>query len=65
MSSKQIRYVDENRAAVLLGLDREQLRRLSEQSGAGKTARRDGSEQRIFTYADLYRLCRLAVAASA
>lgn len=65
MNAKQVRYVDEQRAAILLGLNRAQLRQLSEQAGAGKPAGRKGAEQRIFTYAELYRLCRLAVAVSA
>ena len=56
--------VDETRAAWLLGLTAVQLRRLSEETGAGELQSENGSEHRVFTYAELYRLCRQAVTAS-
>jgi hypothetical protein len=49
--------IDEDRAAVLLGLTLTQLRQLCEQSGMGPGAAREDSERRWFTYRDLYRLC--------
>ena len=61
MEAFEERYVNEDRAAFLLGLSAVQLRQLSAQTGMGKTHSDSGIEQRVFTYAELYRLCRLAV----
>jgi len=59
-SQKQIRgEINENRAAFLLGLSTECLRRLSVQSGLGHPDGESGASL-VFTYAELYRLCRLA-----
>jgi len=59
MTSESVRkQIDEDRAAVLLGLTRAQLRLLCEQSGIGHAEAREDSEQRLFTYHELYRLCR-------
>jgi hypothetical protein len=52
--------VNESRAATLLGLSRQRVRRLSEISGLGHTDLEHGSAELVFTYAELYRLCRLA-----
>jgi hypothetical protein len=52
------RKVNESRAAALLGLSTQKLRRLSEQSGLGHPDE-NGSMELVFTYAELYRLCRL------
>ena len=51
--------VNESRAAALLGLSAQKLRRLSEQSGLGHRDDENGGAELIFTYAELYRLCRL------
>jgi len=59
MQSFHANHVDEGRAASLLGLSAAQLRQLSDQTGAGYVE--DGSGHRVFTYAELYRMCRLAV----
>ncbi len=53
--------VDEERAAALLGLSTPELRRLSAQIGLGCPAPGGDSEHRVFTYAELYRMCRYAV----
>jgi len=77
--------VDEARAAALLGVSANELRRLSARAGLGKPApileqvsergleqgQESGparacevgikSEHRVFTYVELYRLCRVAV----
>ena len=53
--------VDEERAAALLGLSTTELRRLSMQIGLGCPATGTASEHRVFTYAELYRMCRFAV----
>jgi hypothetical protein len=50
--------IGEDRAAALLGLDREQLGHLSEQSGLGHKAGGGASERRMFTYQELHQLCR-------
>jgi len=52
--------VNESRAAALLGLSTQKLRRLSAESGLGQLDQESGGTQLIFTYAELYRLCRLA-----
>ena len=57
--------IDEGRAAVLLGLTRDQLRQLSEVSGLGREEPGQSTGNRVFTYQELYRLCRLAVRAAA
>jgi hypothetical protein len=59
MSSRQ-KKVDESRAATLLGLTGAELRRLSIETGTGETDYENGSAQLTFTYAELYRLCRMA-----
>jgi hypothetical protein len=51
--------VSEGRAAVLLGLTTENLRRLSAQTGLGHPEPENGDARLVFTYAELYRLCRL------
>jgi hypothetical protein len=51
--------VNESRAAALLGLSTQKLRRLSEQSGLGHRDDENGGVELVFTYAELYRLCRL------
>ena len=51
--------VNESRAAALLGLSAQKLRRLSEQSGLGHMDDQNGGAELVFTYAELYRLCRL------
>jgi len=53
--------VDEDRAAVLLGLTRSKLRKLCEESGLGHGASGDDSVQKSFTYHELYLLCRWVV----
>lgn len=58
MISEPVRkQIDEDRAAVLLGLTRAQLQVLCEQSGIRNAAKREDREQRLFTYYELYRLC--------
>jgi hypothetical protein len=53
--------VNEDRAAALLGVTAEKLRRLSSETGLGRAEYEEGQEQVVFTYAELYRLCRSAV----
>ena len=59
MATEPVRnQIDEDRAAALLGFTKSQLRQLCEQSGLGHAAAGNDSEQRLFTYHDLWRLCR-------
>ena len=64
VSSANERKVNESRAAALLGLSAQKLRRLSAQSGLGQRDVENGGAQLVFTYAELYRLCRLAAEAA-
>lgn len=50
--------VDEERAAALLGLTREQFRQLCQRAGMQREEAREDREPRLFTYRELYRLCR-------
>ena len=53
--------IDESRAAYLLGLPKEQLREICELSGLGHLEQGATALQLVFTYEELYRLCRLIV----
>ena len=59
MTVKQ-NMISEERAATLLGIDATELRRLSRETGLGEVVSDGGSNHLIFTYAELYRLCRMA-----
>ena len=61
MSEPSQKRIDEGRAAVLLGVTREQLRQLCEKAGLGCEESGETSGHRVFTYEELYRLCRLVV----
>jgi hypothetical protein len=52
------REIDEERAAVLLGLTTLQLREWSEHFGPRDQAADETSERTFFTYEELYQLCR-------
>ena len=53
--------IDETRASYILGLPKEQLREICEMSGLGHLEEADSALQLVFTYEELYRLCRLIV----
>jgi hypothetical protein len=53
--------IDESRAAYLLGLPKEQLREICELSGLGHLEEGATALRLVFTYEELYRLCRLIV----
>lgn len=61
MDAQTLKYVPQGRAAILLGLPEDQLRRISRESGLGHTERAGGQEQLVFTYAELRQVCMLAV----
>ena len=56
--------VEEQRAAVLLGLPATELRRYSRVSGLGHLENSDRGEEMVFTYDELRRLCLLAAQSS-
>jgi ribosomal protein S14 len=59
MSDEPVRkQIDEDRAAVLLGLSRTQLRELAEQSGMGPETADGETGKKFFTYLELCRFCR-------
>jgi hypothetical protein len=60
-ADSQPKVVNEDRAAALLGVTAEKLRRMSNETGLGRAEYEEGQEQVVFTYAELYRLCRSAV----
>jgi hypothetical protein len=54
--------IDESRASFLLGLPREQLRQICEFSGLGRMEEEGiTTGNLVFTYEELYKLCRLVV----
>ena len=63
MTNEPIRreIIDEGRAAYLLGLPKEQLREICEMSGLGHLEEGATALRLVFTYEELYRLCRLIV----
>ena len=56
--------VEEERAAVLLGLPMAEIRRFSRISGLGHLEKGDRGEHVVFTYDELQRLCLLAAQSS-
>jgi hypothetical protein len=59
MASYPVRKeIDEDRAAVLLGLTRAQLRELCEESGLEHGEAGEVPQPRSFTYEELYRIYR-------
>ena len=63
LTSEPVRreIIDEHRAAHLLGLPTEQLREICEMSGLGHLEQDEMVLRLVFTYEELYRLCRLIV----
>ena len=53
--------IDESRASYLLGLPKEQLREICDLSGLGHLEQEATSVRLVFTYEELYKLCRLIV----
>jgi hypothetical protein len=51
--------IDESRAATMLGLPIEQLRQICEFSGLGREEDEMATGNLVFTYEELYKLCRL------
>ena len=58
------KFVTQARASFLLGIPREDLRRISEESGLGHLERAGSEEEVYFTYEELRRICQLAFPAT-
>jgi hypothetical protein len=56
--------VDESRAAMLLGMPPQEIRRLSRLSGLGRVEKHEEAETLYFTYEELRKICMLAIPAS-
>jgi hypothetical protein len=56
-----LKFVTTRRAAVLLGISEEELRRISHESGFGRTEMAGGEEDTYFTYEELRQICVLSV----
>lgn len=57
--------IDESRAATMLGLPREQLRQICEFTGLGREQDVMATGNLVFTYEELYKLCRLVAGPAA
>ena len=58
---QQLKFVTRRRAAVLLGISEAELRRISHESGFGRTEVAGEQEDTFFTYEELRQICVLAV----
>ena len=56
-----LKFVTTRRAAVLLGISEEELRRISHESGFGRTEAAGDEEDTYFTYEELRHICVLSV----
>lgn len=56
-----LKFVTTRRAAVLLGITEEELRRISHESGFGHTEVAGNQEDTFFTYEELRQICVLSV----
>lgn len=53
--------IEEARAALLLGLSAEELRKISSEFGIGQVKQDGTLEQMVFTYEELRKICLLAI----
>lgn len=60
MQSKATKLVEQNRAAVLLGIPESELSRVSGESGIGRREKHGGKQVMFFTYEDLRKICLLS-----
>jgi len=63
MNAKDQRQIQESRAAVLLGMSEEELRKLSQMAGLGQVEKTGQFEQMVYSYEELRQICLLAVPA--
>ena len=59
MKDMELRYVTQERAALLLGIPENELTRISEESGLGHKERAGGQEETFFTYEELRQICQM------
>jgi hypothetical protein len=59
MKSTELRYVTQERAAVLLGIPKDELSRISQESGLGHRERAGNQEEIFFTYQELRQICQM------
>ena len=55
----EIRYVTQERAAVLLGIPEKELSRISQESGLGHKERAGNQEEVFYTYEELRQICQM------
>jgi hypothetical protein len=58
---QHLKFVTTRRAAVLLGISEEELRRISAESGFGRTETAGDQAETFFTYEELRKICLLSV----
>lgn len=63
MNGREQKQIQESRAAVLLGMSEEELRRLSQMAGLGQVEKTGQFEQMVYSYEELRQICLLAVPA--
>ncbi len=63
MNGREQKHIQESRAAVLLGMSEEELRRLSQMAGLGQVEKIGQFEQMVYSYEELRQICLLAVPA--
>jgi hypothetical protein len=59
MKDMELRYVTQERAALLLGIPENELTRISEESGLGHKERAGSEEETFFTYEELRQICQM------
>ena len=60
MNNQVPKYVTRGRAALLLGIPEEELRRISSESGLGHTESAGEEKETFFTYDELRQICLLS-----
>lgn len=63
MNGREQKQIQESRAAALLGMSEEELRRLSQMAGLGQVEKTGQFEQVVYSYEELRQICLLAVPA--
>ncbi len=63
MNGKEQKQIQESRAAALLGMSEEELRRLSQMAGLGQVEKTGQFEQMVYSYEELRQICLLAIPA--
>jgi len=63
MNGREQKQIQGSRAAALLGMSEEELRRLSQMAGLGQVEKTGQFEQMVYSYEELRQICLLAVPA--